>query len=241
MVVITVIGIYKITNKLNNKIYIGQSNNIQRRFSEHQTKGSISRIPVDVAIQKYGKENFSFEVIEECPLNELNEKESYWINYYNSITDGYNCSIGGDFQSTGENNGRAILTEDDVKIIRRAYKSHKRRKDVYKLFENKISFNTFAGIWDGSTWSYIMPEVFTEENKLFYSKQATNGEKSPYSKFTNEEVIQIRERYVNENAKQIYQDYSDRCTYQSFQSILWGRTYKDLPIYKKKEKKWINK
>ena len=63
MVVIAMIGIYKITNKLNNKIYIGQSNNIQRRFLEHQTKGSISRIPVDEAIQKYGKENFSFEVM----------------------------------------------------------------------------------------------------------------------------------------------------------------------------------
>jgi hypothetical protein len=61
------------------------------------------------------------------------------------------------------------------------------------------------------------------------------------SKFTNEEVINIRERYVNENAKQIYENYSDRCTYQAFQAILWGRTYKDLPIYKKKEKKWINK
>ena len=235
------IGIYKITNKLNNKIYIGQSNNITRRFSEHQTKGSSSRIPVDEAIQKYGKENFSFEIIEECPLDKLNERESYWINYYDTVVNGYNCSIGGDFQSIGENNGRAILTEQDVKIIRQAYNEHKRRKDVYKLFENKISFNTFAGIWDGSTWSHIMPEVFTEENKLFYSKQATNGDKSPMSKFTNEEVINIRERYVNENAKQIYENYSDRCTYQAFQAILWGRTYKDLPIYKKKEKKWINK
>ena len=60
------IGIYKITNNINGKVYIGQSNNIQRRFSEHQTKGESSRIPIDVAIQKYGKENFSFEVIEEC-------------------------------------------------------------------------------------------------------------------------------------------------------------------------------
>ena len=241
MVVIAMIGIYKITNKLNNKIYIGQSNNITRRFSEHQTKGGSSRIPVDEAIQKYGKENFSFEIIEECPLDKLNERESYWINYYDAVVNGYNCSIGGDFQSIGENNGRAILTEQDVKIIRQAYNEHKRRKDVYELFENKISFNTFAGIWDGSTWSHIMPEVFTEENKLFYSKQATNGDKSPMSKFTNEEVTNIRERYVNENAKQIYENYSDRCIYQAFQAILWGRTYKDLPIYKKKEKKWINK
>lgn len=44
------IGIYKITNVKNNKIYVGQSNDIYRRFYEHQTKGEFSRIPVDVAI-----------------------------------------------------------------------------------------------------------------------------------------------------------------------------------------------
>ena len=86
-----------------------------------------------------------------------------------------------------------------------------------------------------------MPEVLTEENKRYYSKEATNGEKSSNAKLTDEEVIKIRERYVSENAKTIYKDYEDRCSYNTVQQILWGRTYKHLPIYKKKEKKWINK
>ena len=86
-----------------------------------------------------------------------------------------------------------------------------------------------------------MPEVFTEENKKYYSTEATNGEKSTNAKFSNEEVIKIRERYVSENAKTIYEDYKNRCSYNTIQQILWGRTYKNLPIYKKKEKKWINK
>lgn len=85
-----------------------------------------------------------------------------------------------------------------------------------------------------------MPEVFTEENKKYYTSKATQGEASSKAKFTNNEVIQIRQRYVNENAKTIYEDYKDRVSYQSFQMILWGRYYKELPIYKKKEKKWIN-
>lgn len=50
------IGIYKITNLVNGKTYIGQSNNIERRFKEHQQKGELSRIPVDIAIKKYGKD-----------------------------------------------------------------------------------------------------------------------------------------------------------------------------------------
>ena len=235
------IGIYKITNLINGKIYIGQSVDIKRRFSEHQSKGISSRIPLDRDIQKYKKENFLFEVIECCSIEELNAKETYWILYYNSNVNNYNFSLGGDFNSRGENNGRAILREEDVIIIRRAYMEHKRRRDVYKLFEDKISFNSFSRIWDGTSWTHIMPEVFTEENKLFYSRKATNGELSMTSSFTNEEVIFLRNQYVLKSAKELYKDYSNRCSYQSFQQILWGRTYKELPIYKKKEKKWINK
>lgn len=235
------IGIYKITNKLNGKMYIGQSNNIKRRFWEHQSRGAASRIPVDAAIEKYGVKNFQFDIIEECPLEKLNEQETYWIKYFNSIENGYNLSEGGEQQSIGENNGRAILTEEDVKIIRIAYNNHENRKDVYEQFKDKIAFSTFARIWDGTGWRHIMPEVLTEENKRYYAKEATNGEKSSKAKFSNEEVLKMRERYVSEDARSIYNDYKDRCSYNTIQQILWGRTYKDLPVYKKKEKKWINK
>ena len=233
------IGIYKITNNINGKIYIGQSNNIERRFQEHQTKGSSSRIPVDVAIKKYGKENFSYETLEECETFKLNERETYWIQYYDTITKGYNCSLGGEQQSSGENNGRSKLTEEDVKQIRLAYAAHKKQKEIYQYFSHKISFNYFQNVWQGRSWSHIMPEVFTEENKRYYiydnSKQV-----SLLLRFTDDEIISIRQRYVNESAKIIYEDYKDRISFQGFQEILWGRRYKDLPLYKKREKKWIN-
>lgn len=85
-----------------------------------------------------------------------------------------------------------------------------------------------------------MPEVYTLENKNYYKYQSTNGELSCKANFTNKEVIEIRKRYVNETARQIYQDYKDRCTYSTLQAILWGRAYKNLPIYKKKIQEWIN-
>ena len=85
-----------------------------------------------------------------------------------------------------------------------------------------------------------MPEVFTEENKNYYIYENSRGAKNPNASFTADEIIAIRTRYVTENAKQIYEDYKDRVAYQTFQMILWGRYYDDLPIYKKKEKKWIN-
>jgi hypothetical protein len=85
-----------------------------------------------------------------------------------------------------------------------------------------------------------MPEVFTQENKKYYIYSNSIGEKGTSAKFTNEEIIEIRKRYVNESAKKIYEDYKDKVSFQSFQQILWGRYYSELPIYKKREKKWIN-
>lgn len=234
------IGIYKITKKENGKAYIGQSNNIERRFQQHCYKGEKARIPLDIAIKKYGKDAFTFEILEECSLQQLNERESYWIKYYDTIKNGYNCSEGGDQQSTGENNGRSKLTEQDVIKIRKAYANHQKQQSVYAEYKDLISFAYFQNLWQGRSWSHIMPEVFTEENKKYYIYENSKGGNSVGAKFTNEEVLQLRKRYVNESAKQIYKGYENKISYQALQEILWGRRYKNLPIYKKKEKKWIN-
>lgn len=178
--------------------------------------------------------------MEECDITELNQKETFWIRKLNAIKDGYNCSEGGEQQSIGENNGRSKLTEQDIIEIRKAYNNHQKQKDVYEKYKDIISFGYFQNLWQGRSWSHIMPEVFTEENKQYYIFQNSNGGNGASAKFSNEEVIKIRERYVNESAKQIYEDYKDRVSYQTFQAMLWGRSYKTLPIYKKKEKKWIN-
>ena len=65
-----------------------------------------------------------------------------------------------------------------------------------------------------------MPEVFTEENKKYYIYENSNGQNGASAKFTDEEVILIRKRYVKENAKSIYQDYKDRVSFQTLQQIL---------------------
>lgn len=99
------IGIYKVTNLINQKKYIGQSTDIERRFKEHHTDpfeltNSARKYIFYCAIRKYGIENFSFEVLEECTAEELDEKEKYWIKYYNTYIgwkncQGYNMTIGG--------------------------------------------------------------------------------------------------------------------------------------------------
>lgn len=91
--------IYKITNTLNNKCYIGQTvKPVEKRFQQHKnnyTKSYFSQIALYKAFQKYGIENFNFESIEEVDNSQLNEKEIYWIKYYNSYYDGYNSTLGG--------------------------------------------------------------------------------------------------------------------------------------------------
>lgn len=87
------IGIYKITNEISGKTYIGQSINISRRLNQH--KRHIGKNPMYEDMEKYGLENFSFEVIEECSIDELDDKEIYWIKQYNSFENGYNMTLGG--------------------------------------------------------------------------------------------------------------------------------------------------
>lgn len=86
--------IYKITNIQNNKVYIGQTiRPIEQRFQRHINDALNNIIDTHFAraIRKYGKENFTIEQIDTAQSqNELNQKEQYWIRYYNSVNDGYN-------------------------------------------------------------------------------------------------------------------------------------------------------
>ena len=90
--------IYKITNNINNKIYIGKTvRTIQERFKEHckdYQKENLEKRPLYSAMKKYGVENFSIELIEET--NSPEERERYWIEYYGSFKNGYNATFGGD-------------------------------------------------------------------------------------------------------------------------------------------------
>lgn len=90
--------IYKITNKINGKIYIGQTTKtLQRRWTKHCIAAKTDNIPFHKALIKYGFENFTVEQIDVAStIDELNKKEVYWIKYYNSmLPNGYNVCEGG--------------------------------------------------------------------------------------------------------------------------------------------------
>ena len=102
-------GIYKITNQINGHYYIGQSVDIKNRFRSHIHSGinltdKDHNTPIHLAIYKYGKDNFSFEILEECNREDLDEKEIYWIDKLQATKNGnYNILKGGQDRQTFDN------------------------------------------------------------------------------------------------------------------------------------------
>ena len=95
--------IYKITNLINQKIYIGKTiDSIYNRFSKHKYEAIYHperTSPLHAAIRKYGPDDFIIEKVEECNNEILSERDRYWIKFYNSYEDknvGYNATPGGE-------------------------------------------------------------------------------------------------------------------------------------------------
>lgn len=88
------IGIYLIENKINGKKYVGQSIDIERRWKDHRTRKDDA--PIHLAIQKYGVDNFSFSILQECKREELNKLEVFFIEKLGTFgKGGYNLNRGG--------------------------------------------------------------------------------------------------------------------------------------------------
>lgn len=137
--------VYKITNLVDGKIYIGQTTRTAKiRFNEHATR----KTPIGYAIRKYGKENFKVEDIEKCSTFEmLNERERYWIAFFECmIPKGYNLTSGGDRVS------ELVLSEDLRKKRSESAKkmwaerSPEERSEMARKREAKKSFATRSKI-----------------------------------------------------------------------------------------------
>lgn len=172
--------IYKITNKLNNKCYIGQTiNTPESRWKRHQQDALSNRLHTHFAnaIRKYGVENFVLEVIDTAQSQEeLTQKESFWIRHYDSIKKGYNETDAA--EKSGGNTYKA-KTEEELKIIgekiakiktgglnvnARAVKCHNIETDEEYHFSSQAK----------------MQQWFNASNHLFISRRCLGYIKKPY-------------------------------------------------------------
>lgn len=123
---------YSITNKINNKIYIGQSIHCYERFKQHRNSlkkcGAIYR-----AFEKYGIENFKFDILEECDRDQLDNLESYYIKLFNTISLEYRYS---NLNSGG--NANKIISEETRKKMSEGQLGKKYGKKISNETKEKI-------------------------------------------------------------------------------------------------------
>ena len=232
-------GIYKITNKINGKCYIGESVDIEARWKMHQTRYNRENKEyykiLYAAFRKYGIENFSFEIIEECEPSMLFLRETYWISYYDSQKKGYNKTPGGNTvgeTNIGESHANHKLSEADVVDIRTRYGKRERKKSVYEIYKNKISKSGFHKVWNGATWSFVHMDVYTEENINFHKHNTANkGSSNGRALLTEDDVKNIRTRRKNgEKILDVYHDYKDKLTFGSFKNVWIYQNWKSIII-----------
>lgn len=115
-------GIYKITNIINGKCYIGCSKDIKKRWKQHTKDATKSQI--HLAIQKYGVDNFIFEVLLECPNICFDYWEKYIIKKYNCVSpNGYNLTHGGKYNTTMTEETKQKLSKCNIgKVLSEEHK-----------------------------------------------------------------------------------------------------------------------
>lgn len=135
-----IVGIYKITNP-KGKVYIGQSVDIIRRKNTYKNFKSPSQPRIYNSIKKYGWENHIFEIIEECTLEQLSERETYWKQYYIDENDGdwsmvLFCNL--------YDNGTGPLSEETKRKIGNANKGRKYSEETCKKISIKLKGRKYS-------------------------------------------------------------------------------------------------
>ena len=240
--------IYKITNLINGKVYIGLTTlTVEQRWKIHVRDSKTNTKHLYKSIRKYGIDNFYVEKIDETDsFKELGELERKYIKEYQSTdpNKGYNLTAGGESNQL-DGNPRARLTVDDVIQIRTLYSENKIGvNECWGMYKDKISYSAFEKIFEGATWKSIMPEVYTEENKKIHKQMAgrrCKGEKNVNSILSDDDVMEIRKYYVDHTLRECYEKYGKGkfSSKNSFRFII-DKSYAHLPMYSKKHKKWVN-
>lgn len=191
--------IYIYTNKINNHQYVGQTNNLQKRYNGHKSdsfnpNSHSYNYPLHAAIRKYGLENFSFEVIEEVDnIEEANIREQYWIKEKHSHVSegGYNITLGGEGNKRGTlsweellNKGKLFSREEILDIQQRLINGEK-YNDIIDYYSPRLNRTFLSNLNQGV--NYKNPSLDYPLKKDF------SGEGS----FSKEEIAEIKKEIKN--------------------------------------------
>lgn len=233
-------GIYLFRNTINNKVYIGKSIDLENRYLSHlrnYTNENLDDYDTKFyrALRKYGFHNFDYNILEQQSFyteEELNEKEIYYISYYNATDDnfGYNIQKGGKDTAVPRK-----LTEAQILAIKQEIISSSISfEEIAQKFS--VSCSMISMINSGKAWPNIGEHNFPLRENCYIKNI---GGHNPNAIFSDEEIIQIRLLFVDRTLPEIYEMYKNRCSFSEMKKICYGVQFKHLPVYKKRDKKWF--
>lgn len=132
-------GIYKITNLINNKIYIGQSVDIYTRWAKYKSIKYCHNEHLRNSFLKYGINNFLFEIIEICNEKDLDEEEKYYIQKFNSFEHGYNQTKGGHNNYETKRNYKIVQIDTNNNEIINEFNTYKQITEETNINASVIS------------------------------------------------------------------------------------------------------
>lgn len=192
--------IYKITNTENGKVYIGQTNDFQKRMNGHKStsfnkNSSDYNLPIHAAIRKYGWDKFNKEIIEELPEDDqrlIDERERFFIEYFNSLIsgNGYNINLGGQGFKRGKLTYEerlqcsSIFSPDELKDIQQMLRDEAEYEDIiakYPKITKSFLSNINVGLaFNNPDWEYPL-------------------QKANHSRYSRAQIAQIKEMIKNPN------------------------------------------
>jgi len=215
-------GIYKIVNIVNGKILIGQTKNLNKRWNGHKSllrRGKHENPHLQNAWDKYGEQNFKFEIILPCPVSDLNSKEIELIKKYNSTDQniGYNIMDGGNrpnfsketrLKMSKSGRGR-VFSEEHKRKISEANKGKKisneskrkmskaKKGDKCYCFGKHFSEEHRKKIGDAIRGEkhYLFGRHHSEETKIKMSKSRSGNKNPNFGKHMSDEQKEKLRKY----------------------------------------------
>jgi group I intron endonuclease len=184
------IGIYKIINP-KGKVYVGQTTNIKKREKTYSRLNCKKQPKLYNSLKKYGYENHTFEIIEECTLEQLNEREIYWGLYFDVLgKKGLNLKLG---------NGRGSCSEETKQKMRGAAFGRTWSDDSKKKFKlSKTNHSMYNDEWRNKI------KEANKGRKILWADKISNSSKGLKGKFTNKSHSEETKKKMSEYRKEYY-------------------------------------
>ena len=208
------IVVYQIENLISGKLYIGITVNLKRRMNDHFNESKRNRQYIHNAINKYGKENFIYKIIDYGnSWKELEEKEIYWIDKLNTYKNGYNNTLGGDGtlgfipnKKSRDKMSKAAIGKKATKQAKENMSKAQKGRIVSKEARKNISKAAIGRIpWNKGKTYKLSPHTeerkkqITEDLKRFYKTEAGKKRRKEISK--NSKIVRAGQKFPMNDSK----------------------------------------